>query len=143
MTIGLAEWPKSVWRGAWEVEQGDDKERPIEVIVPDVPHEGARLAKKLTIKMAESLADELRANLQDVSVKNKKLHNQIAFTTLDGSLIRVGTKDVRHIARNGEKAMFPLDEGGKKSFITLEVTSTEAARVMESMWRDTEEESRA
>ena len=140
MTIGLAEWPKSVWRGAWEVEQGDDKERPIEVIVPDVPHEGARLAKKLTIKMAESLADELRANLQDVSVKNKKLHNQIAFTTLDGSLIRVGTKDVRHIARNGEKARYPLvDGGGKKSFITLEVTSTEAARVMESMWGNTEE----
>ncbi len=142
MTLGLASWPKAVWRGAWEVKQGDDKERPIEVIVPDVPHEGARLTKKLTTDMAVELADSLRSNVLDVEEAHKSFchHNQIDFTTFDGSIVRVRAKDVRHISKNGEKAMFPLVEGEKKSFITLEVTSTEATRVMESMWRDAEEE---
>jgi hypothetical protein len=142
MTLGLANWPKAVWRGGWEVKQGDDKERPIEVVVPDVPHEGARLTKKLTTNMAVELADQLRSNVLDEEEAHKSF-DQIDFTTFDGSLVRVRTKDVRHISRNGEKVMFPMDEGEKKSFITLEVTSTEAARVMESMWRDTEEEGRA
>tara|TARA_R110002020_G_scaffold190318_4_gene389834 strand:+ start:450 stop:872 length:423 start_codon:yes stop_codon:yes gene_type:complete len=135
MTLGLANWPKAVWRGGWEVKQGDDKERPIEVIVPDVPYEGARLAKKLTTDMAVDLADQLRSNVLDEEEAHKSF-NQVDFTTFDGSLVRVKAKDVRHISRNGEKAMFPLVEGEKKSFITLEVTSTEATRVMESMWRD-------
>ena len=135
MTLGLANWPKAVWRGGWEVKQGDDKERPIEVIVPGVPYEGARRAKKLTTDMAVDLADQLRSNVLDEEEAHKSF-NQVDFTTFDGSLVRVKAKDVRHISRNGEKAMFPLVEGEKKSFITLEVTSTEATRVMESMWRD-------
>ena len=142
MTLGLANWPKAVWRGGWEVKQGDDKERPIEVIVPDVPYEGARLAKKLTTDMAVDLADQLRSNVLDEEEAHKSF-NQVDFTTFDGSLVRVKAKDVRHISRNGEKVMFPMDEGNKKSFITLEVTSTEAARVMELMWRDTEEKGSA
>jgi len=142
MTLGLANWPKAVWRGGWEVKQGDDKERPIEVVVPDVPHEGARLTKKLTTDMAVELADQLRSNVLDEEEAHKSF-DQIDFTTFDGSLVRVRTKDVRHISRNGEKVMFPMDEGNKKSFITLEVTSTEAERVMESMWHDTKEEGRA
>ena len=145
MTLGLAGWDKRVWRGAWEVRQGDDKERPIEVIVPDVPHEGARLTKKLTTDMAVELADSLRSNVLDVEEAHKSFchHNQIDFTTFDGSIVRVRAKDVRHISRSGEKVIFPLVEGEKKSFITLEVTSTEAARVMELMWRDTEEKGSA
>ena len=123
-------------------EQGDDKERPIEVVVPDVPHEGARLTKKLTTDMAVELADQLRSNVLDEEEAHKSF-NQIDFTTFDGSLVRVRTKDVRHISRNGENVMFPLAEGEKKSFITLEVTSTEATRVMESMWRDTGEKGSA
>ena len=142
MTLGLANWPKAVWRGGWEVKQGDDKERPIEVVVPDVPHEGARLTKKLTTDMAVELADQLRSNVLDEEEAHKSF-DQIDFTTFDGSLVRVRTKDVRHISRSGEKVIFPLVEGEKKSFITLEVTSTEAARVMESMWRDTEEKGSA
>ena len=142
MTLGLANWPKAVWRGGWEVKQGDDKERPIEVIVPDVPHEGARLTKKLTTDMAVELADQLRSNVLDEEEAHKSF-NQVDFTTFDGSLVRVKAKDVRHISRSGEKVIFPLVEGEKKSFITLEVTSTEAARVMESMWRDTEEKGSA
>ena len=145
MPLGLANWPKAGWRGGWEVKQGDDKERPIEVIVPDVPHEGARLTKKLTTNMAVELADQLRSNVLDVEEAHKSIchHSQIDFTTFDGSLVRVRTKDVRHISRSGEKVIFPLVEGEKKSFITLEVTSTEAARVMESMWRDTGEKGSA
>ena len=142
MTLGLANWPKAVWRGRWEVKQGDDKERPIEVVVPDVPHEGARLTKKLTTDMAVELADQLRSNVLDEEEAHKSF-DQIDFTTFDGSLVRVRTKDVRHISRSGEKVIFPLVEGEKKSFITLEVTSTEAARVMELMWRDTEEKGSA
>ena len=142
MTLGLANWPKAVWRGGWEVKQGDDKERHIEVVVPDVPHEGARLTKKLTTDMAVELADQLRSNVLDEEEAHKSF-NQVDFTTFDGSLVRVRTKDVRHISRSGEKVIFPLVEGEKKSFITLEVTSTEAARVMELMWRDTEEKGSA
>ena len=113
MTLGLANWPKAVWRGGWEVKQGDDKERPIEVVVPDVPHEGARLTKKLTTDMAVELADQLRSNVLDEEEAHKSF-GQIDFTTFDGSLVRVRTKDVRHISRNGEKVMFPLVEGGEK-----------------------------
>ena len=85
--------------------------------------------------MAVDLADQLRSNVLDEEEAHKSF-NQVDFTTFDGSLVRVKAKDVRHISKNGEKAMFPLVEGEKKSFITLEVTSTEATRVMESMWRD-------
>ena len=156
MTLGLGGWPKSAWRGAWEVKQSDDEERPIEVIVPDVPHEGATITKKLTLDMAQKLADSLKNYLLDLDseslvdkmekIWNNKAHKApghnklLYFTTFNGTPIKVGASDVRHISKDSEKILFPINNEEKKSFITLEVTSTEATKLMNQMWSQIEEE---
>tara|TARA_R110000824_G_scaffold185652_2_gene366631 strand:+ start:422 stop:778 length:357 start_codon:yes stop_codon:yes gene_type:complete len=117
-------------RAKWEVRGSRDKEFPIEIIIPGIPYQEAKMSKKLTADEATNLADMIRSYVLDDKMESK---------TVNEHLEDIGIHDVRHVSSAGGRVLFPLKEMGKNSFITLTVPDHVAKTVMNKLMENTSE----
>ena len=114
----------------WAVRQTRDDMFPIEIIIPNIPYEGATIAKKITSDMAHSLATHLLNNVFDSDMGNKTVKEHMEAD--------VSLRDVRHVTKPGGLVLFPSkEETAKSSYITIAVSNDVADTVMNKLLGDT------